>query len=186
MARVKCPWPSSMTSGTFSEAAMEEMNWRISATWAGLVLYALASIAVMNAAVSDGLIAPTLLKKMVAASAETRDVWQMLMNFNFQMNQAFARVYAVGIIVSGGVVVGGRFAEPDAGARSWDLRRRFGSRHGHRDLFGIFDARSAWVRDVDFRAGDLVFDCCGRNVASAGRLRHHNRRKSLTIARYSS
>jgi hypothetical protein len=96
MARVKCPWPSSMTSRTFSEAAMEEMNWRVSATWAGLVLYALASIAVMNAAVSDGLIAPTLLKKIVAASAETRDAWQMLMNFNFQMNQAFARVYAVG------------------------------------------------------------------------------------------
>jgi hypothetical protein len=64
--------------------------------WAGLVLYALASIAVMNAAVCDGLIAPTLMKKIVAASAETRDVWQTLMNFNFQMNQAFARVYAVG------------------------------------------------------------------------------------------
>jgi hypothetical protein len=64
--------------------------------WAGLVLYELASIAVMNAAVCDGLIAPTLMKKIVAASAETRDVWQTLMNFNFQMNQAFARVYAVG------------------------------------------------------------------------------------------
>jgi hypothetical protein len=64
--------------------------------WAGLVLYALASVAVMNAAVCDGLIAPTLIRKIVAATAETRDVWQTLMNFNFQMNQAFARVYAVG------------------------------------------------------------------------------------------
>jgi hypothetical protein len=64
--------------------------------WAGLVLYALASIAVMNAAVCDGLIAPVLMRKIVAASAETRDMWQTLMNFNFQMNQAFARVYAVG------------------------------------------------------------------------------------------
>ncbi len=64
--------------------------------WAGLVLYALASIAVMNAAVCDGLIAPTLMRKIVAATPETRDVWQTLMNFNFQMNQAFARVYAVG------------------------------------------------------------------------------------------
>ena len=64
--------------------------------WAGLVLYAIASIAVMNAAVCDGLLAPVLIKKIVAATPETRDVWQTLMNFNFQMNQAFARVYAVG------------------------------------------------------------------------------------------
>lgn len=64
--------------------------------WAGLVLYAIASIAVMNAAVFDGLMAPVLMRKIVAASPETRDVWQTLMNFNFQMNQAFARVYAVG------------------------------------------------------------------------------------------
>jgi hypothetical protein len=64
--------------------------------WTGLVLYALASIAVMNAAVCDGLMAPTLIRKIVAATAETRDVWQTLMNFNFQLNQAFARVYAVG------------------------------------------------------------------------------------------
>jgi hypothetical protein len=64
--------------------------------WAGLVVYAIASIAVMNAAVCDGLMAPTLMRKIVAATPETRDMWQTLMNFNFQMNQAFARVYAVG------------------------------------------------------------------------------------------
>ena len=64
--------------------------------WVGLVLYGLASIAVMNAAVCDGLLAPVLMRKIVAATPETRDVWQTLMNFNFQMNQAFARVYAVG------------------------------------------------------------------------------------------
>lgn len=64
--------------------------------WVGLVLYALASIAVMNAAVFDGLMAPVLMRKIIASNAETRDMWQTLMNFNFQMNQAFARVYAVG------------------------------------------------------------------------------------------
>lgn len=64
--------------------------------WAALVVYALASIAVMNAAVCDGLMAPTIMRKIVAATPETRDMWQTLMNFNFQMNQAFARVYAVG------------------------------------------------------------------------------------------
>jgi hypothetical protein len=64
--------------------------------WAGLVLYALASIAVMNAAVCDGLLAPVLMRKVVAATPDTREMWQTLMNFDFQMNQAFARVYAVG------------------------------------------------------------------------------------------
>jgi hypothetical protein len=64
--------------------------------WAGLVVYAIASIAVMNAAVCDGLMAPTLMRKIVAATPETREMWQTLMNFNFQLNQAFARVYAVG------------------------------------------------------------------------------------------
>jgi hypothetical protein len=64
--------------------------------WVGLVIFALSSIAVMNAAVFDGLMAPVLMRKIVAATAETRDMWQTLMSFNFQMNQAFARVYAVG------------------------------------------------------------------------------------------
>ncbi len=64
--------------------------------WAGLVIFALASIAVMIAAVFDGLMAPAIMRKIVATPAEGREVWQTLMNFNFQMNQAFARVYSVG------------------------------------------------------------------------------------------
>jgi hypothetical protein len=63
--------------------------------WAGLVLYAVASIAVMNAAVCDGLLAPNLIRQIVSATPETRDGWRLVMNYNFQMNQAFARVYAV-------------------------------------------------------------------------------------------
>ncbi len=63
--------------------------------WAGIVVFAVASIAVMNAAVFDGLLAPKLMRQIVSATPETRDVWRTLMNFNFQMNQAFARVYAV-------------------------------------------------------------------------------------------
>jgi hypothetical protein len=63
--------------------------------WAGLTLYALASIAVMNAAVCDGLLAPNLIRQIVSATPETRDGSRLVMNYNFQMNQAFARVYAV-------------------------------------------------------------------------------------------
>lgn len=62
---------------------------------AALVLYACASVVVMNAAVFDGLVAPNLIRKIVAATAETREGWRMLFNYNFQLNQAFARLYAV-------------------------------------------------------------------------------------------
>jgi hypothetical protein len=63
--------------------------------WAGLTLYALASMAVLNAAVCDGLLAPNLIRLIVSSTPEARDGWRMMMNYNFQMNQAFARVYAV-------------------------------------------------------------------------------------------
>lgn len=64
--------------------------------WAGLVLFAFASVAVMNAGTLNGLVAPKLMRLIVAATPEARGTWQMLLNYNFQMNQAFARVYAVG------------------------------------------------------------------------------------------
>src|SRR5277367_1325698 len=63
--------------------------------WAGLVFLAMGSIAVMNAAVFDGLMAPNLFRQIVAAAPETRDGWKLLMSYNSQMNQAFPRVYAV-------------------------------------------------------------------------------------------
>jgi hypothetical protein len=64
--------------------------------WAGLVLFALASIAVMNAGTLNGLVAPKLMRQIVAATPEMRGTWQMMLNYNFQINQAFARMYAVG------------------------------------------------------------------------------------------
>ena len=65
-------------------------------SWAALLLYAIGSIAVMNAAVLDGLVAPVLIRKIVSATPETREMTRMFMDYNFQLNQAFARVYAVG------------------------------------------------------------------------------------------
>lgn len=62
---------------------------------AALVLYTLASVAVMNAAVFDGLVAPNLIRKILAATPETREGWRTVSHYNFQMNQAFARLYAV-------------------------------------------------------------------------------------------
>jgi hypothetical protein len=64
--------------------------------WAGLVLFAFASAAVMNAGTLNGLAAPKLMRLIAAATPETRETWRMIANFSFQVNQAFARVYAVG------------------------------------------------------------------------------------------
>jgi hypothetical protein len=64
-------------------------------SWAALVLFTAGSIAVMNAAVLDGMMASYLIRQIALASAESRDTWQIFMKYNFQMNQSYARVYAV-------------------------------------------------------------------------------------------
>jgi hypothetical protein len=64
-----------------------------------LVLYAFATVAVMNAAVFDGLVAPNLIRQIVSthdtATPGTSEGWRLAFNYNSQLNQAFARVYAV-------------------------------------------------------------------------------------------
>jgi len=64
--------------------------------WAGLVVFGLACIAVMIAGTLNGLVAPGLMRKIVAATPEARDTWQAMLSYNFQVNQAFARVYSMG------------------------------------------------------------------------------------------
>jgi hypothetical protein len=129
--------------------------------WAGIVVFAVASIAVMNAAVFDGLLAPKLMRQIVSATPETRDVWRTLMNFNFQMNQAFARVYAVAsslaVVLWSVAILRNRTLGRGAGI--------YGCVLGVATVAGIFDTGSAWIWVVDFWAGDLVFDCCGGIVA---------------------
>jgi hypothetical protein len=64
-----------------------------------LVLYAFATVAVMNAAVFDGLVAPNLIRQIVSthdtATPGTSEGWRLVFNYNSSLNQAFARLYAV-------------------------------------------------------------------------------------------
>ena len=63
----------------------------------GLVLYALGLIAVMGAAVADGLVTPRVLEQIVA-SADTpsaMETWRMISRYTFYWNQAFAQVFVV-------------------------------------------------------------------------------------------
>lgn len=60
-----------------------------------LVVFAFAAVAVMNAAVMDGLVAPNVLRRMVEGGPAAMDTWRIVFRYNFELNQAFARLYAV-------------------------------------------------------------------------------------------
>jgi hypothetical protein len=62
---------------------------------AALVVYGFALAAVMSAAVVSGFAAPHLVKGMTDAVGPARDGWEMLLDYNYFLNQAFARVYVV-------------------------------------------------------------------------------------------
>lgn len=64
---------------------------------AGLVVYTFALIAVMGAAVADGLVTPNILRQIVASagSQPAIDAWRMMSRYNFFVNQAYAQVFAV-------------------------------------------------------------------------------------------
>jgi len=68
----------------------------------GLVVFAFALIAVMNAAVADGLITPSVLRQIVesAGAQPAADTWRMISHFNFYVNQAYAQVFVAGSSVA--------------------------------------------------------------------------------------
>ena len=61
----------------------------------GLVLYAFALLAVMSAAVADGLITPSILHQIVASASapSAMDTWRLIQHYNFYANQAYAQVF---------------------------------------------------------------------------------------------
>lgn len=64
---------------------------------AALVVFAFAGVAVMNAIVADGLLAPSVMRLFVQAGPATPagDTWRIISRYNFEVNQANARLYAV-------------------------------------------------------------------------------------------
>ncbi len=64
---------------------------------AGLVTYAFGLLAVMGAAVADGLITPNILRQIVASagSQPALDTWHAISRYNFYVNQAYAQVFVV-------------------------------------------------------------------------------------------
>lgn len=59
---------------------------------AALVVYGLALVAGMVAAVASGFVAPSIAREMIDAVPQQRETWEALFHFNGAINQAFARV----------------------------------------------------------------------------------------------
>ena len=58
----------------------------------GLVIYGLGLVAVMIAPAMSGLVGTEIIRKMVAHAAGTEQ-WRTLMEYNFLINQAFAKIF---------------------------------------------------------------------------------------------
>jgi hypothetical protein len=60
-----------------------------------LVVYTFALLAVMNAAVADGLVTPAVLRQIVASAGAPQaiDAWRMISQYNFYVNQGYAQVF---------------------------------------------------------------------------------------------
>jgi hypothetical protein len=60
----------------------------------GLVIYGLALVAVMIAPAMSGLVGTEIIRKMIA-HGPTTEQWRTLMEYNFLINQAFAKIFVV-------------------------------------------------------------------------------------------
>lgn len=60
----------------------------------GLVIYGLGLVAVMIAPAMSGLVGPEIIRKMIAHVPGTEQ-WRTLMEYNFLINQAFAKIFVV-------------------------------------------------------------------------------------------
>jgi len=67
---------------------------------AALVMYAFAVVAAMNAAAVSGLVAPTLVREVLAASPSSSEAWRIAFDYNGFLNHAFALLFVVGSSVA--------------------------------------------------------------------------------------
>ncbi len=130
----------------------------------GLVVFAFALIAVMNAAVADGLVTPSVLERIVASSGSQSaiDTWTMFSRYTFILNQAFAQVYvaasSVAIMVWSAAVWRSRNLPRGLGV--YGLHN--GDSHNGGNVLRSPSAGRPRVWRRHARAGNLVCDCRSR------------------------
>ena len=74
----------------------ERAGWYRPSTQFAFIAYSLSVVAVMIAAVADGLVGPALIQKTLGASEAVAQTMRAAFEFNFQINQAYAKVFVVG------------------------------------------------------------------------------------------
>jgi hypothetical protein len=134
----------------------------------GLVLYTFALLAVINAAVADGLVMPSLLRQIVASAGlpQAIDGWRMMSRYNFYVNQAYAQVFVAASSVA--IVLWS--------ASTWHSRElarglailRLHPRTGHsaRIVVRALESRRPRVWPCRLRPGGLVHRCGRAPVAT--------------------
>ena len=78
----------------------QRIGWANRTSVLGFIYFAFAAIAVMIAAIADGLINAALIPSFLEAQESTREIQRAILNYNSQINQASAKVYVVGASIS--------------------------------------------------------------------------------------
>jgi hypothetical protein len=60
-----------------------------------LIAYLFAAFAVMCSAIFSGLVAPNLTRQILTANESSKELLHLLLDYNFQLNQAFTKVFVV-------------------------------------------------------------------------------------------
>jgi len=76
------------------------LGWNERASVAALVLYGFGLVAVMNAAVASGLVAPEIGRRIVESDATAGELWRTAFRVNGMVNQGFAMVFVVAASVA--------------------------------------------------------------------------------------
>jgi hypothetical protein len=75
-------------------------GWHRPSTQFAFITYCLSVVAVMLAAAADGLIGPALVQKTIGANEALVQSLRTAFEFNYQVNQAFAKVFVVGAAIA--------------------------------------------------------------------------------------
>jgi hypothetical protein len=99
----------------------KRLGWSDRLSLAALVLHGFGLVAVMNAAVANGLLAPAIGRQIVDAELGASEGWRVAFRYNGLVNQGFAMVYVVAssvaiLLWSASMVRGGSLARRARGA----------------------------------------------------------------------
>lgn len=76
------------------------IGWERPAALLAFIVYVFSAVAIMLAAITDGLVNAELIPRTIGAAEPAASALKTMLSYNFQLNQACAKVYVVGSSVS--------------------------------------------------------------------------------------